>query len=201
MTLLLQKPAPDFTAPAVMPDGSIREAYSLSDSHGAYRILFFYPFDFSFVCPTELLALHDAMEAFRERECQVMAISTDSQFSHLAWRRTPVEEGGIGPVSFPMVADLDKRISRDYGVLAGEAAAFRATFLVDRQGTVRHLSVNDMDIGRNIQEILRTLDAVRRFDATGKFCPANWRDEANTNGGPRTPKGILSNVQTFDLGE
>ena len=199
MTLLLQQPAPQFTAPAVMPDNTIREDFSLRDLDGKYSILFFYPFDFSFVCPTELLALDERVDAFRARECEVVGISTDSQFSHLAWKRTPVEEGGIGPVSFPLVSDLQKKISRDYGVLAGGAVAFRATFLVDRTGTVRHMSVNDMDTGRNIDEILRTLDAVRRFDETGKFCPANWGNEKSETGG-RELRGVVKNVQTFDLG-
>jgi peroxiredoxin (alkyl hydroperoxide reductase subunit C) len=199
MTLLLQQPAPDFTAPAVMPDNTIRDNFSLGESDGRYRVLFFYPYDFSFVCPTELLALDESVEAFRARECDVIGISTDSQYSHLAWKRTPVEEGGIGPVSYPLVSDLEKKISREYGVLAGEAVAFRATFLLDRTGTVRHMSVNDMDTGRNVEEILRTLDAVRRFDETGKFCPANWDNEKSETGGRRL-KGIAKNVQTFDLG-
>lgn len=199
MTLLLQQPAPDFTAPAVMPDNTIRDDFSLGESDGRYRVLFFYPYDFSFVCPTELLALDESIEAFRARGCDVIGISTDSQYSHLAWKRTPVEEGGIGPVSYPLVSDLEKKVSRDYGVLAGEAVAFRATFLLDRAGTVRHMSVNDMDTGRNVGEILRTLDAVRRFDETGKFCPANWDNEKSETGGRRL-KGIAKNVQTFDLG-
>ena len=198
MILLPQQPAPLFTAPAVMPDDTIQEDFSLRDSDGKYRILFFYPFDFSLVCPTELLALNESVDAFRERECEIVGISTDSQFSHLAWKRTPVEEGGIGPVAFPLVSDLDKGISRDYGVLAGDSVAFRATFLIDRSGTVRHLSVNDMDTGRNIDEILRTLDAVRRFDETGKFCPANWDNQRRVTGG-RELSGIVKNVQTFDL--
>ena len=198
MTLLPQQPAPEFTATAVMPDDTIREDFSLSNSDGQYRILFFYPFDFSFVCPTELLALNESVDAFRERECEIVGISTDSQFSHLAWKRTAVEEGGIGPVSFPLVSDLEKKISRDYGVLAGESVALRATFLIDKNGTVRHVSVNDMDTGRNIDEILRTLDAVRRFDETGKFCPANW-DMNKPATGDRELKGIVKNVQTFDL--
>jgi peroxiredoxin (alkyl hydroperoxide reductase subunit C) len=201
MTLLLQQKAPQFSAPAIMPDDTIQEGFSLGDSDGKYRVLFFYPFDFSFVCPTELLALDESVDAFRERDCEVVGISTDSQFSHLAWKRTPVEEGGIGPVSFPLVADLDKEISRAYGVLAGEAVALRATFIVDRRGRVRHMSVNDMDIGRNIGEILRTLDAVRRFDETGRFCPANWTVEQKKNGGSGAPKGITKNLQTFDLGD
>ena len=198
MTLLPQQPAPQFTAPAVMPDDTIQADFSLRSSDGKYRILFFYPFDFSFVCPTELLALNESVDAFRERECEIVGISTDSQFSHLAWKRMPVEEGGIGPVSFPLISDLDKKISRDYGVLTGDSVALRATFLIDRSGMVRHLSVNDMDTGRNIDEILRTLDAVRRFDETGKFCPANWDNERRATGG-RELSGIVKNVQTFDL--
>jgi peroxiredoxin (alkyl hydroperoxide reductase subunit C) len=200
MTTLVQNPAPDFTAQAVMPDNTIEDNFRLEASNGMYRLLFFYPFDFSFVCPTELLALDESLEAFRERECEVVAVSTDSVFSHLAWKKTDLDDGGIGPVQFPLVSDLEKTISRRYGVLAGESVALRGTFLIDREGIVRHMSINDMDTGRSIREILRTLDAVRRFDETGKFCPAGWSEggEEAPSGDPSS-LGLKRNIQEFDL--
>ena len=165
MSILVQQRAPGFSAQAVMPDNSIKDDFGLEDSKGRYRIVFFYPFDFSFVCPTELLALNERLEEFQARDCDVIGVSVDSVFSHLAWKKTDVDEGGIGPIAFPLVSDLEKSISRDYGVLNGDAVSLRATFLIDREGLVRHMTVNDMDTGRSIRDLLRTLDAVRRFDA------------------------------------
>ena len=198
MSTLVQKPAPEFRAPAVMPDNSIQNAFSSRELEGRYWVLFFYPFDFSFVCPTELLALDDRLEEFEKRDCRVIGISVDSHFSHLAWKKTPVDDGGIGPVRFPMIADVTKEIARDYGVLVDESVSLRATFLVDRKGVVRHATVNDMDLGRNIQELLRTLDAVRHIDETGELCPANWGAAPRGEGPP--PAGIKKKVQAFDLG-
>ncbi|MFC1659895.1 peroxiredoxin [Gemmatimonadota bacterium] len=196
MSTLVQKPAPAFKAPAVMPDNSIRQDYTLEESQGKYRAILFYPYDFSFICPTELLALHDQLGEFKDRDCEVMAISVDSHFSHLAWKRTPVDSGGIGKVGFTLVSDLTREISRGYGVLSDESAALRGTFILDRSGTVRHQSINDMELGRNIQEILRTLDGVRHFDETGETCPANW-DGSKKGGEP--PAGLAKRLQSFDL--
>ncbi len=201
MSQLVGAPAPEFTALAIMPDDSLREDYSLESSAGKYRVLFFYPLDFSTVCPTELLALNDRLEAFHERDCEVVGISVDSHHTHLAWKRTPVEEGGIGPVAFPLVSDLRKEISRAYGVLLDEAISLRATFLLDREGKVRHVTVNGAELGRNVGEILRTLDAVRHVDETGQLCPANWGAEGARGDGERAaPAGIVKKPRAFELG-
>jgi peroxiredoxin (alkyl hydroperoxide reductase subunit C) len=181
-----------------MSDDNVEEDFSSRDLDGKYWVLFFYPYDFSFVCPTELLALNARLGDFQERDCEVICVSVDSHFSHLAWKKTPEEEGGIGPVQFPMVSDLTKEISRAYGVLADEGVSLRATFLVDRGGTVRHATVNEMDLGRSVPELLRTLDAVRHIDETGELCPADWDGTKKKKG--IAPAGIKKKVQSFDLG-
>lgn len=203
MSQLIGKPAPDFTAPAILADNSLKEDFSLESSAGKYRVLFFYPLDFSVVCPTELLALNHRLEAFEERDCQVMGISVDSHHTHLAWKKTRAEEGGIGPLGFPLVSDLTKQISRDYQVLLDEAISLRATFILDPGGVVRHATVNGPDLGRNIGEVLRTLDAIRHIDRTGQLCPANWgADEPEKAKGASDsgPAGITKKVRSFDLG-
>ena len=197
MSTLVQRPAPGFSAHTVMPDNTIREDFSSQELHGKYWILFFYPFDFSFVCPTELLALNARLGDFRERDCEVVCISVDSHYSHLAWKKTPEEDGGIGPVEFPMVSDLKKEISKAYGVLTDEGISLRGTFLVDRNGIVRHATVNETDLGRSVQELIRTLDAVRHIDETGELCPADW-DGTKKRG--IVPAGIVKKVQAIDLG-
>lgn len=196
MSTLVQKPAPEFKATAVMPDNTIRQDFSSAELEGRYAILFFYPYDFSFVCPTEILALNRHLEEFKRRNCEVVCISVDSHFSHVAWKKTREEDGGIGAVGFPLVADLTKEISRSYGVLDDEAVSLRATFLLDRSGIVRHATVNDLDLGRNVREIIRTLDAVRHIDETGELCPSDW-DPSATDGAP--PAGIKKQIQNFDL--
>ncbi|MGD2124191.1 MAG: peroxiredoxin [Gemmatimonadota bacterium] len=198
MRTLVQRPAPEFTAPTVMPDDTIKEDFSSRDLDGKYWVLFFYPFDFSFVCPTELLALNSRLEDFRKRDCEVVGVSVDSTYSHLAWKRTTEEEGGIGPVQFPMVSDLKKEISRAYGVLTDEGVSLRATFLMDRTGMVRHATVNEIDLGRSVKELLRTLDAVRHIDETGELCPADWDGTKKKQG--IAPAGIKRKIQSFDLG-
>ena len=197
MNTLVQQRAPGFTAPTVMPDDTIRDDFSLEEHDGKYRVIFFYPYDFSFVCPTELLALDARLEEFRERDCEVLAVSVDSHFSHLAWKKAGEEDGGIGPVRFPMVSDLKKDISQAYGVLTEEGVSLRATFLIDREGIVRHATVNEMDLGRSVQELLRTLDAVRHIDETGELCPADWDGTKKSKG--IAPAGIKKKVQSFDL--
>jgi len=197
MSTLIMKPAPEFTARTVMGDDTVKEDFSSKDLEGKYWFLFFYPFDFSIVCPTEMLALNERLEEFWVRGCEVVSISVDSQYSHLAWKRASTEDGGIGPVRFPMVSDLDKNISRAYGVLIDDAVSLRGTFLVDRKGMVRHATINDMDTGRNVQEMLRTLDAVRHIDETGNLCPANW-DGSKEDGTPIS--SVKKAVQAFDLG-
>jgi peroxiredoxin (alkyl hydroperoxide reductase subunit C) len=209
MSTLLGLEAPPFSASVVDPDGSIRDEVSLDSLKGKYTVLFFYPYDFSFVCPTELLALDERLDAFRDRGCQVIGVSVDSVYTHRAWRNTPVEEGGIGPVGYPLLSDLGGRITSEYGVMAEDGAAQRATFLLDGDGVVRHLSVNDMDVGRNVDEILRTLDALAFTEKSGKACPANWMSDQPAGGGARPakkgrgsgpPAGVKRNILDFDLG-
>jgi peroxiredoxin (alkyl hydroperoxide reductase subunit C) len=171
----VQKPAPDFTAEAVMPDGSIGEV-RLSDYRGRYVVLFFYPLDFTFVCPTEVNGFADRIGDFRSRGCEVIGVSVDSVHAHLAWRRMPREEGGIGAVPYPLVSDLDKRISRAYGVLLDKPeVALRGVFLIDREGILRAAHVNDLPLGRNVDEVLRLLDALQHVERYGEVCPAGWR--------------------------
>jgi peroxiredoxin (alkyl hydroperoxide reductase subunit C) len=195
-TLVMQK-APSFQAAAVMSDNSIREDFSLAELRGRYTVLFFYPYDFSYVCPSELLALDSRIKQFDERECEVVGVSVDSHFTHLAWKKTAMEEGGIGSVRFPLVSDLTKQISRDYGVLSDEAVALRATFLIDREGVVRHQVVNDPDIGRKIEDTLRTLDALRLVERTGKVCPADWEEGGEAM--EATPAAVIRYLMDFQI--
>ena len=174
MAHLVQTKAPDFTAQAVMPDGSFKEI-KLSDYRGKYVVLFFYPLDFTFVCPTEIIAFSDAIEEFEKRNVQVLGASVDSHFSHFAWRNTPRTAGGIGQVKYPLVADLDKKISESYGVLLEGGVALRGLFLIDKDGIVRHELINDLPLGRNVDEALRVVDALQFHEEHGEVCPANWR--------------------------
>jgi len=175
MSFLVTKEAPDFTAQAVMPDNSFSEL-SLSSYRGKYVVLFFYPLDFTFVCPSEIIAFDKQASAFEEKNAQVIGVSVDSQFTHLAWKNTPVDRGGIGQVKYPLVADLDKSISRDYGVLLDGGVALRGLFLIDREGIIRHALVNDLPLGRNVGEALRMLDALQFTEEHGEVCPANWKE-------------------------
>ena len=174
MSVLVQKEAPSFTAAAIMADDTIEENFSLRKYRGRYVVLFFYPLDFTFVCPSEILAFEHRIDEFRKRDCDVIGVSVDSHFTHLAWKNTSVDEGGIGAIGFPLVADLTKQIARDYGILSGESVALRGTFLIDREGVVRHQVVNDLSLGRNIDDVLRTLDALQHTEKSGDVCPANW---------------------------
>jgi len=175
MSVLVGKPAPDFTAPAVLPSGEIVEDFKLSDRKGKYTVLFFWPLDFTFVCPTEILAHNRRMEAFKHRGVEVVGVSIDSQFTHFAWRTTPVKEGGIGPVQFPMVADVKHDITRAFGIEHPDAGvALRASFLIDRDGIVQHQVVNNLPLGRNVDEMLRMVDALQFTEKNGEVCPAGW---------------------------
>ena len=177
MPCLVTKPAPDFTATAVMGDGTFNEEFSLSSLRGKYVILFFYPLDFTFVCPSEIIAFDKMVDAFRAKNCEVVGVSIDSHFSHFAWRNTPVDKGGIGPVKFPLVADLTKQISTEYGVLLDDAGiALRGLFLIDKEGVVQHELVNNLPLGRDTGEAMRLLDALQFFEKHGDVCPANWRE-------------------------
>ncbi|HFQ90521.1 MAG TPA: peroxiredoxin [Desulfobulbus sp.] len=175
MSTLVAKQAPDFTATAVMGDNSMKEDFKLSDYHGKYVVLFFYPLDFTFVCPSEIIAFDRALDKFKEKNCEVIGVSIDSQFTHWAWKNTPVDKGGIGNIQYPLVADLDKSISRRYGVLLDIGIALRGTFLIDREGIIRHEVINDLPLGRNVDETLRMLDALQFHEQHGDVCPANWK--------------------------
>jgi len=174
MKPLVTNEAPDFTAIAVMPDNTFNEAFSLSALRGKYVLLFFYPLDFTFVCPSEILAFNKAVDAFKAKNCEVVGVSIDSHFSHLAWKNTAINDGGIGNVQFPLVADLDKSISENYGVLLDMGIALRGLYLIDKEGVVRHQVVNDLPLGRNVDEALRMLDALQFTEEHGDVCPANW---------------------------
>jgi peroxiredoxin (alkyl hydroperoxide reductase subunit C) len=175
MSSLIGNKAPEFKAPAVMADGTINGEFSLADLRGKYVVLFFYPLDFTFVCPTEIIEFNRKLDQFKERGAEVVGVSVDSQFSHLAWKNTPVEQGGIGDIQYPLVADLSKQISRDFGVLLEDGGvALRGTFLIDKEGVVKHAVVNDLGLGRNIDEALRMVDALKHHEQYGEVCPANW---------------------------
>jgi len=171
----VQGQAPEFAAQAVMPDGSFKEL-RLSDYRDKYVVLFFYPLDFTFVCPTEIIALSDRVKEFESRGAAVIGVSVDSHFSHLAWRNTERKKGGIGEIAYPLVADLDKSISRKYGVLLEKPGiALRGLFIIDREGKLRHITINDLPLGRNVDEMLRVVDAIQFNEKNGEVCPANWK--------------------------
>ena len=176
---LVTKEAPDFKAQAVMPDNTFEELI-LSKFRGKYVLLFFYPLDFTFVCPTEIIAFDKKLAEFKKKNCEVIGASIDSHFTHLAWKSTPRDKGGIGNVQYPLVSDLDKNISRAYGVLINESIALRGLFLIDPKGVVRHALVNDLPLGRSVDEALRTLDALQFVDTHGEVCPANWKEGEDT---------------------
>jgi len=173
--VLVGEEAPDFTAAAVMPDNSIVDEFTLSEHiKGKYALVFFYPLDFTFVCPSEIIAFDNRMAKFKELGCEVIAVSVDSQHTHYAWRNTPREKGGLGQVGFPMVADLTKSIGYDYGVLRDDGITFRGTFLIDQAGMVRHQVVNDLPLGRNVDEAIRMVEALQFHEEHGEVCPAGW---------------------------
>ena len=175
MSTLVTQKAPDFVATAVMADNSFGEL-RLSDYRGKYTVLFFYPLDFTFVCPSEILAFNRKVEEFNKKDCQLIGISVDSHFTHLAWKETAIEKGGIGNVQYPLVADITKEIARAYGVLHDDSVALRGLFLIDKEGVVRHAVVNDLPLGRSVDEALRMLDALRFTEEHGEVCPANWHE-------------------------
>ena len=175
MSVLVGKKAPAFTAAAVMADGSINENFSLADYAGKEVVLFFYPLDFTFVCPSELIAFDHRIKEFEARGVQVIGCSIDSQFTHAAWRNTAVNDGGIGAVAYPLVADVKHEICQAYDVeFADAGVAFRGSFLIDKAGIVRHQVVNDLPLGRNVDEMLRMIDALQFHKEHGEVCPAGW---------------------------
>ncbi|MBF0218140.1 MAG: peroxiredoxin [Gammaproteobacteria bacterium] len=177
MGVLVGRPAPDFTANAVLGDGSIVAKFNLAASiKGKYAVLFFYPLDFTFVCPSELIAFDHRLKEFSDRGVEVIGVSIDSHFTHNAWRNTAINDGGIGPVKYALVADINHQICKDYDVEHPAAAvAFRASFLIDPKGVVRHQVVNDLPLGRNIDEMLRMIDALQFTEEHGEVCPAGWK--------------------------
>ncbi len=174
--MLVTNKAPDFTATAVLGDNQIVDNFNLYSNFGSKgTVLFFYPLDFTFVCPSEIIAFDKRLGEFTSRGINVIGVSIDSQFSHFAWKNTPVDHGGIGQVKFPLVADITKQISRDYDVLFQEGVALRGSFLIDKDGTVRHAVINDLPLGRNIDEMLRMIDTMLFTNEYGEVCPAGWQ--------------------------
>ncbi len=191
MAVLVTQQAPEFKCTAVMPDGSFKDDFSLSDYRGKFVLLFFYPLDFTFVCPTEIIAFSDRVAEFEALGVQVIGASVDSHFSHLAWRNSPRSQGGIGEIGYPLVADLNKQIARDYDVLLDGGVALRGLFLIDQQGIVRHQVVNDLPLGRSVDEALRMVKALQYFEKNGEVCPADWKE------GNRTIKPGVSESKEF----
>jgi len=174
--MLVTKKAPNFTATAVLGDNQIVENFKLYENFGEKgTVIFFYPLDFTFVCPSEIIAFDKRLEEFTSRGINVIGVSVDSQFSHFAWKNTPVNQGGIGQVRFPLVADLSKQISKDFDVLFDESVALRGSFLLDKDGTVRHAVINDLPLGRNIDEMIRMIDTMLFTNEYGEVCPAGWK--------------------------
>jgi len=190
MSVLVGRKAPDFTAAAVLGDGSIVDGYHFSEAtRGKYAVVFFWPLDFTFVCPSELIAFDHRLQEFQSRKVEVVGVSVDSQFTHNAWRNTPVKQGGIGPVGYTMVADLSHAICKAYDVETPDGTrALRGSFLIDRSGMVQHQVVNHLPLGRNIDEMLRMVDALQFFEEHGEVCPAGWQKGAK--GMKETPGGV-----------
>ncbi|WP_198244266.1 peroxiredoxin [methane-oxidizing endosymbiont of Gigantopelta aegis] len=189
MSVLVGKPAPDFTVPAVLGDGQIVDSFNFAEAtRGKYAVVFFYPLDFTFVCPSELIALDHRIDEFKSRGVEVIAVSIDSHFTHNAWRNTPVNEGGIGPVRYTMAADITHEICKNYDVEAEGGVAFRGSFLIDQNGVVRHQVVNDLPLGRNMDEMLRMVDALQFHEEHGEVCPAGWHK--GESGMDASPEGV-----------
>lgn len=191
MSVLVGKPAPDFTASAVLGSGEITESFTLSEViKGKKAVIFFYPLDFTFVCPSELIAFDNRFEEFQKRGVEVIAVSIDSHWTHNAWRNTPVNDGGIGPVKYAMVADMKHEICQAYDVESAGGVAFRGSFLIDEDGLVRHQVVNDLPLGRNVDEMLRMVDALAFHQEHGEVCPAGWN--SGDKGMNASPDGVAS---------
>lgn len=192
MSVLVGRAAPDFTAAAVLGDGTIVNDFKLSTAiKGKYGVVFFYPLDFTFVCPSEIISMDHRIEELKKRGVEVIGVSIDSHYTHNAWRNTAVDHGGIGPVKFPLVADLTHFIVQSYGVEHPTAGvAFRASFLIDKKGIVRHQVVNDLPLGRNMDELVRMVDALEFHEAHGEVCPAGWKK--GDQGMKATPTGVAS---------
>jgi peroxiredoxin 2/4 len=193
---LVQKQAPDFVASAVMPNGETKQI-KLSDYKDKYVVLFFYPFDFTFVCPTEIIAFSNHLGEFEKRKVQVLGCSIDSHHTHRAWRNTKIEEGGIGSITYPLISDVNKTIARDFGVLLEGGMALRGTFLIDRQGIVRQETINDLPLGRSVEETLRLVDALQHTEEHGEVCPAGWnKGKAAMKANPQGVSSFLKDNAT-----
>jgi peroxiredoxin (alkyl hydroperoxide reductase subunit C) len=191
MGVLVGKKAPDFKATAVVNGNDFKEV-KLSDYHGKYVVMFFYPLDFTFVCPTELHAFQEKLDTFKKLNCEVLGVSIDSHFSHMAWLNTPKTEGGIKGVTYPVIADIHKTIARDYDVLIPEAGiALRGTFLIDKNGVVQQQTINNLPLGRNVDEMIRLLEALQYTETHGEVCPANWKK------GETAMKATQDGLKTF----
>ncbi len=195
MGVLVGKPAPDFTVAAVLGNGEIVDEFNFHETiKGKKAVLFFYPLDFTFVCPSELIAFDHRIEEFKKRNVEVVGVSIDSQFSHNAWRNTPVNEGGIGPVRYTLAADVKHEICQAYDVESEGGVAFRGSFLIDEEGIVRHQVVNDLPLGRNVDEMLRMVDALAFHQEHGEVCPAGWQE--GDAGMKDSPEGVADYLST-----
>ncbi len=190
MSVLTAKEAPDFTSSAVMPNNTIVDDFKLSDLRGKPVVLFFWPLDFTFVCPTEIIAHDHRLAQFKERGVEVVGVSIDSQFTHHAWKNTEVKAGGIGNVQFPIVADVTHEITQAYGVEHPAGVAMRASFLIDKDGIVQHQVVNNLPLGRNVDEMIRMVDALQFNEQHGEVCPAGW--QKGESGMKGTAEGVAS---------
>lgn len=191
MAVLVGKPAPDFTVPAVLANGEIVDNYNFAEAtKGKYALVFFYPLDFTFVCPSELIALDHRIPDFKARNVEVVGVSIDSHFTHNAWRNTPVNDGGIGPVKYTLAADINHEIAQAYDVESEGGVAYRGAFLIDKDGIVRSQIVNDLPLGRNMEELIRLVDALQFNEEHGEVCPANWKK--GDKGMTASPEGVAA---------
>ncbi|MDD9912585.1 MAG: peroxiredoxin [Alphaproteobacteria bacterium] len=176
MPFMVGQKFPQAQVNAVMPDGSINESFDITEyGNGSHTVVFFYPLDFTFVCPTEIVTFDRLMPEFEARNTKVVSVSVDSHFCHAAWRRTTLNDGGIGEVNFPMVSDLQRDLSDELGILNDAGVTYRASYLLDKDGIVRHMVINDLPLGRNVEEMLRMVDALQFTEQHGEVCPANWK--------------------------
>lgn len=194
MAVLVGKAAPDFTATAVLGNNEITDITLSKVIKGKYAVIFFYPLDFTFVCPSELIAFDHRLAEFKKRNVEVLGVSIDSQFTHLAWKNTPVDKGGIGNVGYTLVADVKHEICKAYDVESDGGVAFRGSFLIDQAGVVRHQVVNDLPLGRNIDEMLRMVDALQFTEEHGEVCPAGWNK--GKAGMDASPEGVAKYLAT-----
>jgi peroxiredoxin (alkyl hydroperoxide reductase subunit C) len=195
MSVLVGREAPDFTTPAVLGDGQIVDEFNFHKAiKGKYAVVIFYPLDFTFVCPSELIALDHRVDEFKAKGVEVFSVSIDSHFTHNAWRNTPINKGGIGPVKYTMIADMTHAVAKAYDVETPDGAvAFRGSFLIDKKGVVRHQIVNDLPLGRSIDELLRTVDALQFTEEHGEVCPAGW--QKGDKGMNASPEGVAAYLE------